>query len=289
MEEKVEVTTGTSGRWRPGDGFPWSTLFLWLSAVVVAFPFLWMLRSAFMPTKHIMRFPPIWIPPEPTLDNFAKLLTRQPFGVYIFNSLSVAVIVTVGQVLISALSAYAFARLRFPARDRLFLFYLATMIIPPQVTLIPQYVLISRLGWVDTYAALAVPFLASAFITFLLRQFFLAIPAELEDAAKIDGAGYLRTFVTIILPLSGPALATSALLAFITNWTNYLWPLIVIRSREMRTIPVGLAAFQEETTGRTDFGQIMAGSVLSMLPMFVLFVLLQRYIIQSVAVSGLKG
>ena len=205
------------------------------------------------------------------------------------TALLVAGIVTVGQVTISSLSAYAFARLRFPGRDRLFLLYLATTIIPSQVTLIPQYVLISKLGWVDTYAALTVPFLASAFLTFLLRQFFLSIPPELEDAAKIDGAGYFRTFATIILPLSAPALATSALLAFIGTWTNYLWPLIVIRSREMRTIPVGLAAFQEETAGRTDFGQVMAGSALSILPMFILFLLLQRYVVQSLATTGLKG
>ncbi|MGN6102632.1 MAG: carbohydrate ABC transporter permease [Devosia sp.] len=269
--------------------FPWSTLVLWVSAVVVAFPFAWMLRSAIMPTKYIMKFPPIWIPPQVTWDNFTKLLTLQPFGLYIGNSLLVAVIVTIGQVAISALSGYAFARLRFPGRDRLFVLYLATMIIPSQVTLIPQYALVSRLGWVDSYAALTVPFLSSTFLTFLLRQFFLSIPGELEDAAKIDGAGYLRTFATIIMPLAAPALATSALLAFIGNWTSYLWPLIVTRSREMRTIPLGLASFQDETAGHTDFGQMMAGSVLSMLPMFILFVLLQRYIVQSLATTGLKG
>lgn len=266
-----------------------ATALLWLSAAVVAFPFFWMLRSAFMPTKFIMRFPPLWLPPEATFDNFTKLLTRQPFLHYIFNSLTVATIVTIGQVLISALSAYAFARLRFPGRDKLFLLYLATMVIPVQVTLIPQYVLISQLGWIDSYAALTVPLLSSAFLTFLLRQYFLTIPAELEDAARIDGAGYLRIFATIIVPLSGPALATSALLAFIGNWTNYLWPLIVTRSREMRTVPVGLASFQDEMAGRTDYGQMMAGAVLSILPMFILFLLLQRFIVRSVATSGLKG
>jgi multiple sugar transport system permease protein len=149
-----------------------ATALLWLSAAVVAFPFLWMLRSAFMPTKFIMRFPPLWIPPEVTFDNFTKLLTRQPFLHYISNSLMVATIVTVGQVVISALSAYAFARLRFPGRDKLFLLYLATMVIPVQVTLIPQYVLVSQLGWIDSYAALTVPMLSSAFLTFLLRQYF---------------------------------------------------------------------------------------------------------------------
>jgi len=287
MTARGEETNLAGAGWR--GSIPWSTILLWLTALLVAFPFIWMLRSAFMPTKFIMRFPPIWIPPELTLENFTRLLTRQPFARYIANSLLVAGIVTVGQVTISSLSAYAFARLRFPGRDRLFLLYLATTIIPSQVTLIPQYVLISKLGWVDTYAALTVPFLASAFLTFLLRQFFLSIPPELEDAAKIDGAGYFRTFATIILPLSAPALATSALLAFIGTWTNYLWPLIVIRSREMRTIPVGLAAFQEETAGRTDFGQVMAGSALSILPMFILFLLLQRYVVQSLATTGLKG
>jgi multiple sugar transport system permease protein len=266
-----------------------ATALLWLSALLVAFPFLWMLRSAFMQTKHIMRFPPYLIPPEFTFDNFVRLLTRLPFLHYLLNSLTVALIVTVGQVVISAMSAYAFARLRFPGRDKLFLVYLATMIIPIQVTLIPQYVLVSRLGWIDTHAALTVPLLSSAFLTFLLRQYFLSIPQEFEDAARIDGAGYARIFTTIIVPLSGPALATSALLAFIGNWTNYLWPLIVTRSREMRTVPLGLASLQSEMSGRTDYGQIMAGAVLSILPMFILFLLLQRFIVRSVASSGLKG
>lgn len=273
-------------RWSAGQSL--SMALLWVSALLAAFPFLWMIRSSIVPTRYVMRLPPVWFPPSFTLEHFQDLLTRQPFGRYIFNSLLVAILVTLGQVVIGSMAAYAFARLRFPGRDRLFLVYLATMIIPAQVTLIPQYVLVSWFGWVDSYAALTVPFLASAFITFLLRQFFLAIPRELEDAARIDGAGYFRIYATIILPLAGPALATSALLAFITSWTNFVWPLIVTRSRDMRTIPVGLAAFQQEM-GRTDYGQIMAGSVLAMLPMFLLFVLLQRHIIQSVATSGLKG
>jgi ABC-type glycerol-3-phosphate transport system permease component len=273
---------------------PWSggsalvTLLLWLSGVLAAFPFFWMIRSSVMPEKQIMKFPPIWIPSSLTLQHFADVLTRQPFGRYILNSLLVAVIVTVGQLVVASMGAYAFARLRFPGRDRLFLLYLATMIIPTQVTLIPQYVLISRFGWVDSYAALTVPFLSSAFLTFLLRQFFLSIPRDLEDAARIDGAGYFRTYATIVLPLSAPALATSALLAFMSSWTNFLWPLIVTRSRDLRTVPVGLAALQQEM-GRVDYAQIMAGSVLAMLPMFVLFLFLQRYIIESVAASGLKG
>ena len=264
------------------------TLLLWLSAILAAFPFFWMIRSSVMPEKQIMRIPPIWIPSSLTLEHFTDVLTTQPFGRYIVNSLLVALIVTAGQLVVASMGAYAFARLRFPGRDRLFLFYLATMIIPTQVTLIPQYVLISRFGWVDSYAALTIPFRSSAFLTFLLRQFFLSIPRDLEDAARIDGAGYFRTYATIVLPLSGPALATSALLAFMGSWTNFLWPLIVTRSRDLRTVPVGLAALQQEM-GQTDYAQIMAGSVLAMLPMFILFLFLQRFIIESVAASGLKG
>lgn len=276
------------GRRAWAGGKPLVTLLLWLSAILAAFPFFWMIRSSVMPEKQVMHFPPIWIPSSLTLDHFADVLTTQPFARYVANSLLVALIVTAGQLIVASMGAYAFARLRFPGRDRLFLFYLATMIIPAQVTLIPQYVIISKFGWVDSYAALTVPFLSSAFLTFLLRQFFLSIPRDLEDSARIDGAGYFRTYATIILPLSGPALATSALLAFMGSWTNFLWPLIVTRSRDLRTVPVGLAALQQEM-GRVDYAQIMAGSVLAMLPMFILFVFLQRYIIESVAASGLKG
>jgi multiple sugar transport system permease protein len=277
-----------AGRLTRARGKPLVTMLLWISAVLAAFPFIWMIRSSVMPEKQIMHFPPIWIPSTLTSEHFADVLTSQPFARYIANSLLVALIVTAGQLTVAAMGAYAFARLRFPGRDRLFVFYLATMIIPAQVTLIPQYVLISQFGWVDTYAALTVPFLFSAFLTFLLRQFFLSIPRDLEDAARIDGAGYFRTFATVILPLSGPALATAALLAFMGSWTNFLWPLIVTRSRDLRTVPIGLAALQQEM-GQADYAQIMAGSVLAMLPMFILFLFFQRFIIQSVAATGLKG
>ena len=288
MAVNIAQPVKPTGRRPWAGGKPLVTLLLWLSAILAAFPFFWMIRSSVMPEKQIMRFPPIWIPSSLTLEHFADVLTTQPFGRYIVNSLLVALVVTAGQLVVASMGAYAFARLRFPGRDRLFLFYLATMIIPTQVTLIPQYVLISRFGWVDSYAALTIPFLSSAFLTFLLRQFFLSIPRDLEDAARIDGAGYFRTYATIVLPLSGPALATSALLAFMGSWTNFLWPLIVTRSRDLRTVPVGLAALQQEM-GQTDYAQIMAGSVLAMLPMFILFLFLQKFIIASVAASGLKG
>ena len=259
-----------------------------LSAMLVAFPFMWMIHTSLMPEDEVLQFPPVWIPSHLTLQHYMDALTFQPFGRYIVNSFIVAVTSTAGQLLTASMGAYAFARLRFPGRDKLFLLYLGTMMIPYQVTLIPQYVLISKLGWLNNYLALIVPSLGSAFSTFLLRQFFLSIPREMEEAAKIDGAGYMRIYATIILPLAKPALATVSLLTFMSSWTSFVWPLVVIQSTEMRTIPVGLAALQQQA-GASDIAQIMAGAVMALVPMFVLFIFLQRYFIESIATSGLKG
>ena len=259
-----------------------------LSAILVAFPFIWMIHTSLMPEDEVLQFPPVWIPSHLTLQHYMDALTLQPFGRYIVNSFIVAVTSTAGQLLTASMGAYAFARLRFPGRDKLFLLYLATMMIPYQVTLIPQYVLISKLGWLNNYLALIVPSLGSAFSTFLLRQFFLSIPREMEEAAKIDGAGYMRIYATIILPLAKPAVATVSLLTFMSSWTSFVWPLVVIQSTEMRTIPVGLAALQQQA-GASDIAQIMAGAVMALVPMFVLFIFLQRYFIESIASSGLKG
>ncbi len=265
-----------------------TTVVLALAALAVSFPFVWMIRSSFMPESEAMRFPPIWIPSYVTLQHYFDVFNIQPMGRYILNSLLIAVTVVVGQLLTTSMGAYAFSRLRFPGRDRLFLLYLATMMIPSQVTLVPLYVMVSKVGWVDNYLALIVPNLFSVYLTFLLRQFFLSIPTELEDAAKIDGAGYFRTYATIFLPLSQPALATCGLLAFMGSWTSFLWPLIVIRTREYRTVPIGLAALQQER-GYIDYPQLMAGSVMAILPIFILFLSLQRFFIESIALTGLKG
>jgi multiple sugar transport system permease protein len=264
------------------------TLFLILAALLVSFPFVWMIRSSLMLETEAMRFPPLWLPSRLTVEHYFDALTIQPFGRYILNSLFIAALVVFGQLFTASMGAYAFARLRFPGRDKLFLLYLATIMVPGQVTLIPIYVMISKIGWVDNYLALIVPGLFSVYLTFLLRQFFLLIPSELEDAARIDGAGYFRTYRTIFLPLSQPALATCGLLAFMGSWTSFLWPLIVIRTKELRTVPIGLAALQQQM-GYTDFPQLMAGSVMAILPIFILFLFLQRYFIEGIAMTGLKG
>jgi multiple sugar transport system permease protein len=265
-----------------------TSILLLLAALLVSFPLIWMVRSSFMLETEAMHFPPIWIPSQLTIEHYADVFSFQPFGRYILNSFFVAFWVVFGQLTTASMGAYAFSRLRFPGRDRLFLLYLGTMMIPGQVTLVPMYVMVSKVGWVDNYLALIVPGLFSVYLTFLLRQFFLSLPTELEDAARIDGAGYLRTFVTVFLPLSQPALATCALFAFMGSWQSFLWPLIVIRTREYRTVPIGLAAVRQEM-GYTDFPQFMAGSVIALLPIFILFLFLQRYFIEGIALTGMKG
>jgi multiple sugar transport system permease protein len=264
------------------------SIILLLAALVVGFPFVWMVRSSIMPEAQALRFPPIWIPSPFTWEHFQDVFNIQPFARYIANSFFIAAVVVFGQLLSASMGAYAFARLHFPGRDKLFLLYLGTMMIPSQVTLVPMYVMVSKVGWVDNYLALIVPGLFSVYLTFLLRQFFLSLPSELEDAARIDGAGYVRVFATILLPLSRPALATCALFAFIGSWQAFLWPLIVIRTRELRTVPIGLSALRQER-GYTDFPQLMAGSVVALLPIFILFLFLQRYFIEGIALTGLKG
>lgn len=265
----------------------WSVALIFLG-VLVSFPFFWMLRTSVMLESEAQVFPPILIPSGLSLASYGRVFTIQPFLRYILNSLFVSTMIMLGQVLTASMGAYAFARLRFPGRDKLFLVYLGTMMVPSQVTLVPSYVLISWLGWINTYFALMVPGLVSAYLTFLLRQFFLSIPKELEDAARIDGAGYIRTFATIIMPLSTPALITCALFSFMGSWTSFLWPMIVTRTYTMRTVPVGLAALQTQQ-GYVNFPQLMAGSVMALLPIVILFLLLQRYYMEGIATTGLKG
>ncbi len=266
----------------------WATLWLAVLGVLMAFPFFWMLRTSLLKEVDAAVFPPIWLPTYLELDGYRGVFTVQPFGRYILNSALVAVTVMAAQLVTASLGAYAFARLHFPGRDKLFLLYLATMLIPAEVTIVPTFVLISRLQLVDSLAGLIVPGLFSVFTTFLLRQFFLTIPFELEDAAKMDGAGYFRRYAQIVMPLSQPALATAAIFIFIGTWRNFLWPLIIIRTRELRTVPIGLAAIQQEQ-GHTDVPQLMAGSVMAIVPVIAVFLLLQRFYIEGVAMSGLKG
>lgn len=262
-------------------------LILSLIGFTMLIPFLWMLSTSLKDSSNIFIFPPQWIPKPFVFKNYYDTLTLVPFGRFFLNSLIVAICVTCGQLITSSLAAYAFARLKFPARDVIFLIFLGTMMIPFQVTMIPVYILMRKLGWIDTYYALIVPNLFSAYGCFLLRQFFLTIPEELEEAAKIDGCGYFTIYRKIILPLSLPALITLFVFTFMGSWNNFIWPLIVVNSTEMQTLPLGLTTFRDLYT--TQWTLVMAGTVISLLPILIIFIIAQRYFVEGITLSGIKG
>ncbi|MBI5724747.1 MAG: carbohydrate ABC transporter permease [Planctomycetes bacterium] len=249
-------------------------------------PFLWILGAAFKPVGE---FADPWklFPSHPTLDNFRAAWNMVPFARFFLNSLFIAIFVTAGSVLTSALSGYAFARLRFPGRDRIFIGYLATMMVPWSVVMIPNFILLKAFGWLDSYYALTVPALFSAYGTFMLRQFFLGIPKEYEEAAKIDGCGYLRIFWHVILPLSRPALVTLALFTFLGHWNDLMGPLIFINSEDKMTLPLGLERFKGMYS--TDWGPLMASTLLMLIPMLILFGIGQKYFTKGIKLAVDKG
>jgi multiple sugar transport system permease protein len=246
-----------------------------------------MVLTSFKDLGEIMRFPPTWWPEDFTVRNYTDAFSAAPFGRFYANSLFVAVAVTAGQVVTCSLAAYAFARMQFKGRDILFYCFLGTMMVPAHVTMIPGFMIMHWLGWIDTYAALIVPGLASAFGTFLLRQFFMTIPRELEEAAFIDGCSRFGVLWRIILPLSRPALATLAIFTFMAVFNEFIWALIVLNTEEMFTVQLGLAIFRDRYA--TEWGSLMAGSVVATLPILVVFFFAQKYFIQGITLSGLKG
>jgi multiple sugar transport system permease protein len=252
-------------------------------------PFLWLLSTSLKTAPNVISIPPQFIPAPLIWDNYVHVFSVAPMLRYFLNSVGVVAVIVAGQVLSNSLAAYAFARLEFRGRDALFFAYLGTMMVPGQVTLIPSFILMKYLGWIDTYYALTVPFmLGSAFGTFLLRQSFLAIPAELEHAARIDGCGYLRLYARIAMPLSKPALATFGVFSFLYFWNDFLWPLIVTNSNDHKTLQVGLVTIAQSYFG-TDWGALTAGTVVSIVPMVLIFLFAQRYFVQGITLTGLKG
>jgi len=261
-------------------------LIVYFGAFLTVAPFLWMVLTSFKGLNEILTYPPTWLPKSFKFENYANAFQAASFGRFYFNTLLVALLCTLGQLVTCSTAAFAFARLKFWGRDFLFLIFLGTMMIPGQVTMIPTFIILYRLGWIDTYAALIVPGLASAFGTFLLRQFFLAIPRDLEDAAYIDGCSRFGVLWRIILPLSKPALATLAIFTFMYFFNDFLWPLIVVNSEQMRTVQLGLAIFRDRYITQWDL--LMAGSVTSTLPLLIVFFFAQKYFIKGITLSGLK-
>lgn len=258
-------------------------------AFLMVVPFFWMLSTSLKTLDQVFAFPPQWIPNPIQLRNYVHAMTVSPFHIYIFNTAKIAILVTLGQLFTCSLAGYTFARLRFPGRNTLFLAYIATMMIPGQVTIIPVFILMKNLGLVDTHAAVIVPHLASPFGTFLFRQFFLTIPSELEDAAKIDGANYFGIYWRIFLPLSKPALATLGVFTFMANWNDFFWPLIMLQSVSNKTLTLGLMEFRNLMFGLAEWHYIMAGAMVALLPILVIFMLAQRLFVQGIAMSGIKG
>ena len=257
------------------------------AGLVTAFPFFWMLSTSLKSEAEATSFPPSVFPIEWLFSNYVDAWHAAPFGRYFLNS----AIMVVGQVALglvtSSLAAYALARMRVPGRGLIFAGLLATLVIPPEVTLIPNYIAMQRLGWYNTYLALIIPFGASVFNVFLLRQAFLQLPGELYEAAVLDGCGHLRFLVRFALPLSRPSLAIIALLTAIRAWNDFQWPLIVTDSPDLRPIQVGLTIFRSDVS--TNFQLLMAGSMMAVLPVVLLFLFTQRQFIQGIARSGIRG
>jgi ABC-type glycerol-3-phosphate transport system permease component len=259
-------------------------------AVVILIPFAWMLSTSLKPAEDVWLLPPQWIPPELHWENFTNALTIMPFFRYTLNTLIITIACIIGTLLSASLVAYGFARLRFPGRDILFFLLLSTMMIPGQVTLIPTFILFRYLGWVDTFLPLTVPaFLGGgAFAVFMLRQFFMTIPMELDEAATIDGCSPLGIYWKIFLPLSKPALGTLAIFVFMGCWNDFLGPLIYINSMDKWTITLGLNAFLGHTGG-VEWNLMMAASLVFLLPCLIIFFLAQKAFVQGIVVSGVKG
>ena len=257
-------------------------------SLIFIFPTLWMISTSFKDVAQVYRIPMSWLPDPVMWDNYSNALDAMPFFGYVRNSLFIVIGSTFGTILSCSLVAYGFARFRAPGRNILFMIVLSTMMLPYAVMMIPQFVMFSALGWVNTFNPLIVPaFFGSPFFIFLLRQFFMTIPRDLDEAAKMDGASALGIWFRIILPLAKPALVTVAVFCIIWTWNDYLGPLIYLSGKDNYTVAVGLAFFQGEHS--TDWGMLMAASTMAVVPSLIIFLFAQRYFIQGIATSGLKG
>lgn len=260
-----------------------------LLVLVAVMPFLWMLSTSLKSQEYILEATPHLIPDPLTFESYVQLTERIDLARTFFNSMFVAVVGTFGQIVIAAMAAYAFSRMTWRGRDTVFLLYLATMMIPAVVLVIPQFILVRSLGWVNSYAALIVPGLFSAFGTFLLRQAFKSLPRDFEEAAFVDGANHFIIFWRIDLPLVRPALATLAVFSFMGLWNSYLWPLFAARREEVMTLPVALATLQAGPRALTEWNMIMAGAVITVLPILIVYIFAQRWFVRGVVSSGIKG
>ena len=265
------------------------------SSAIFLFPFVWTVLSSLKKSSELIVFPPTWFPAVPQPYNYVEVFQIVPWAAWTMNSVLIASVATVGAVLSSSVVAYSFARFRYPGRNLIFMITLSTIMLPVEVTLIPLYLLFAKIGWMDSFKPLIVPsfFGGGAFLIFLIRQFFMSIPIDLDEAARIDGAGYLRIFWQILMPLSVPVVATAAVLTFIGEWNSFLHPFIFLNTKTKYTLAIGIRYFQA-VSGNTDdaepkFHLLMAASIMMTAPIILLFFLAQKYLVQGIVMSGIKG
>ena len=291
MATRAQSQVQTASRLQNRKPFPWGTLLtvsiLAIGALLMIAPFLWIISSAFGKTTEVFVLPPRWFPQSPSAENFEEVFNQVPYHLFMFNSIKLAVIVTIGQLITCSMAAYAFARLQFRGKNFLFLLLLSSLMIPGQITIVPLFILVRNLGLYNTHTALILPALINPFGVFLLRQYFVTLPTELEDAARVDGANVFTIYWRIILPLSGPVLTTLAILTFVGMWNAYFFPLIMINSPQLQVITVGLTLLRGQY-GAGALGPIAAALTMAIVPVLIVFLLLQKYIIRSIVSTGLK-
>ena len=274
------VGTRKGGKW-------WLYIVLTIAVIAVVTPFVWMVLGSLKGEGELRQAPPTWLPQNPSLDNFRELFSRLSFGTYFLNSTIVAVVVTAGNLLFCSMLGYALAMLNFRGKRFVFVLVMGTLMIPGVVTFVPLFVLVANIGLIDSLPGLILPFLVSPFGVFLMRQYILGLPRDLLDAGRVDGAGELRIFRQIILPLCGPALATLGILTFLGSWNNFLWPLVMAQNEVHYTLPVALALY---STGQnsTQYGLLLAGATVVVIPILVVFLIFQRRFIEGIATTGIK-
>jgi sn-glycerol 3-phosphate transport system permease protein len=256
--------------------------------MLIGLPIYWTVIASFKTSQEIYSIPPTWIPVQPTLENYPAAWSGAPFARYYVNSFIITLLGSAAEICFAVTSAYALAFLRFPRKELIFLLLLAALMVPTEITIIPNYLTIARLGLVNTYAGIIVPGAAIAFGTFLLRQAFRSLPYEIIEAARVDGAGHIRILLSVVVPIAQPAIVTMGLLSVVAKWNDFLWPLIVTNTTDMRTLPIGIY-WLRASEGVINWGVVMAGSLFLIVPVLVGFLWAQRYIVDGIAAGAVKG
>ena len=263
-----------------------ASIALLIGSVAMVFPFVWMILSAFKPSADVYAYPPKWLPSEWILDNFTAVFEMIPFWKYYANSIFTSVVQTFLQIGISILAAYALTKLRFPGQDFMYRFLQSSMFVPTVVTIIPTFILVSKLGLVNTYAGIILPQLLSAFTTMLIMSFFVSIPNDLVEAARIDGCGFYRTLFSVMIPNSVSGITTATLFSFLGHWKAYQWPLLVTNSTNLRTLPIGLKYLVQESS--SEYQVMMAAAMMTVVPVLIIYSFYEKQLIKSITLTGIK-